>query len=279
MRFESMGHDRADRPLWLTCGCSAAVGIVAYHRNATASRPERADTVVVDRRCRAVQFTNLPNESGEYRRARDNLQLAEIELMRHREQVAQMRRDLPPGPPVPDYEFTECLAPGTPEEATRAVPLHELFSGPGRPLIVYHLMFGKLQTSPCPMCTMWVDGMNGIARHVTPNADLVVVAAAETGPLSEFAAARGWSDIRLLSAGDSSFKFDLGSEDAEGVQDSRVSVFVRDSEGTVHHTYTGAPRMSDDIDQRGIDLLSPTWHLLDLTPPGRGEFVASLDYG
>jgi len=28
--------------------------------------------------------------------------------------------------------------------------------------------------------------------------------------------------------------------------------------------------MSDDIDQRGFDLLSPVWHLLDLTPRGRG---------
>jgi predicted dithiol-disulfide oxidoreductase (DUF899 family) len=37
--------------------------------------------------------------------------------------------------------------------------------------------------------------------------------------------------------------------------------------------------MSDDVDQRGIDLLCATWHLLDLTPDGRGDWYASLDYG
>ena len=225
-----------------------------------------------------MQLTNLTDESDQYRRARTELQLAEIELMRHRERVAQMRRELPPGPALPDYEFAEPATPGEGGEAVRTVHLGDLFAGPGRPLIIYHLMYGKRQTSPCPMCTMWVDGMNGIAHHVEPRADLAVVAAAEVGPLQEFARSRGWTNIRLLSAATSTFKFDLGSEDAEGVQDSRVSVFVQDEEGTVHHRYTAAPRMSDDIDQRGIDLLSPTWHLFDLTPTGRGEFFAALDY-
>jgi predicted dithiol-disulfide oxidoreductase (DUF899 family) len=36
--------------------------------------------------------------------------------------------------------------------------------------------------------------------------------------------------------------------------------------------------MADDIDQRGIDLLAPVWHLLDLTPQGRGDWHPSLDY-
>lgn len=35
--------------------------------------------------------------------------------------------------------------------------LSELFSGPGRPLIVYHFMYGKRNTTACPMCTMWTD--------------------------------------------------------------------------------------------------------------------------
>ncbi len=36
--------------------------------------------------------------------------------------------------------------------------------------------------------------------------------------------------------------------------------------------------MADDIDERGIDLLAPVWHLLDLTPRGRGDWYPSLDY-
>jgi predicted dithiol-disulfide oxidoreductase (DUF899 family) len=225
-----------------------------------------------------MQLTNLPDESSDYRSAREALRLAEIELAVHRERVAAMRRALPPGPAVADYGFTECLSPLDGDDGTtRTVRLGELFTGADRPLIVYHLMYGKLQTSPCPMCTMWIDGFDGIARHVMQNADIVVVAAAEIAPLRAHARRRGWTDIRLLSAGDSTFKFDLGSEDAAGNQDSRVSVFVRSADGSVHHTYTGAPRMSDELDQRGIDLLCPTWHLLDLTPSGRGDWYSSLD--
>ncbi|MGA2835629.1 MAG: DUF899 family protein [Acidimicrobiales bacterium] len=222
-----------------------------------------------------MEFTNLTAESGGYRDAREALRLAELDLVRRRENVARMRRDLPPGPLVPDYEFVECASP---DWADRPIHLSGLFSGPGRPLIVYHLMFGKRQTTPCPMCTMWVDGFNGIARHVAPNADFAVVAAADTGPLRQFAGGRGWSGIRVLSAGDSTFKFDLGSEDAEGNQDSRVSVFVQDADGGVRHTYTSSPHLSEEVEERGIDLLCATWHLLDLTPQGRGDWYAALDY-
>jgi predicted dithiol-disulfide oxidoreductase (DUF899 family) len=46
----------------------------------------------------------------------------------------------------------------------------------------------------------------------------------------------------------------------------------------VHHHYTAHPTLSEDIDQRGIDLLSPVWNVLDLTPQGRGDWYAELDY-
>jgi predicted dithiol-disulfide oxidoreductase (DUF899 family) len=222
-----------------------------------------------------MELTNLTDESAEYRSAREELLLAEIDLLRHRERVAGLRRALPPGPVVPDYEFLEPAGAGGPE---RRVRLSELFTGPGRPLIVYHYMFGKRQTSPCPMCSMWIDGFDGVARHVDRTADFVVVAAADGASLREVAHRRGWSSVRLLSAGTSTFKLDFASEDGEGNQDSRVSVFVRDDDGTVRHSYTAAPRMSDDVDQRGIDLLCPTWHLLDLTPGGRGDWYPSLTY-
>ncbi len=226
-----------------------------------------------------MEFTNLTDESPEYRDAREALRVAELDLMRRREQVAQMRRDLPAGPVLPDYEFVECTSPdGSADGTDRPIRISELFSGPDRALIVYHLMFGKRDTTPCPMCTMWVDGFNGIARHVVPNADFAVVAAADTGPLREFAGRRGWTGLRVLSAGDSTFKYDLGSEDAEGNQDSRISVFAKDADGRVRHTYTSSPHLSEDVEERGIDLLCATWHLLDLTPQGRGDWYAALDY-
>ncbi|MFC9238352.1 DUF899 family protein [Streptomyces decoyicus] len=223
--------------------------------------------------------TNLTGESADYVSAREELQQAEIELMRHRERVAELRRRLPLGPVVEDYAFEEGPADLQAGDApTQTVRLGGLFTRPGRDLVVYHLMYGKKQTEPCPMCTMWCDGFNGVAHHVAQNVDLAIVAAADLPTLRAHARDRKWTNLRLLSAGSSSFKYDLGSEDAEGNQDSTVSVFTRDDDGAVRHVYSGHPRMSDDIDQRGIDLLSPVWHLLDLTRRGRGDWFAALSY-
>src|SRR5438874_2451459 len=53
----------------------------------------------------------LPGESDVYRRARDELLQAEIELRRQEEAVAAQRRRLPLGGVVPeDYVFEECAA-------------------------------------------------------------------------------------------------------------------------------------------------------------------------
>ncbi|MER5392271.1 DUF899 family protein [Saccharopolyspora sp. NPDC002686] len=226
-----------------------------------------------------MRQTNLTGETAEYVHAREELRQAEMELMRHRERVADLRRRLPLGPVVDDYVFEEGPADlHAGDEPVREVRLGELFTGPDRDLVVYHLMYGKAQTEPCPMCTMWIDGFNGIAHHVEQNADLAIVAAADLPALREHARNRGWTNLRLLSAAKSTFKRDLGSEDDEGNQDSTVSVFTRDGGGEVRHFYSAHPRMSEEVDERGIDLLSPVWHILDLTPRGRGDWYASLDY-
>ncbi|MEU6145700.1 DUF899 family protein [Streptomyces sp. NPDC047081] len=226
-----------------------------------------------------LRHTRLTGESTEYLAAREELRLAEIELMRHREQVAAQRRALPPGPPLEDYVFLEGPADLDAGDApVREVRLSELFTGPERPLIVYQFMYGKKQTDPCPMCTLWIDGFNGIARHVTRIAEFVIAAAADPATLRQHARNRGWAGLRLLSCGDSTFKYDTGSEDEDGEQDSTVSVFTRDGDGTVRHFYSAHPRMAGDIKERGIDLLAPVWHLLDLTPGGRGDWYPDLNY-
>jgi predicted dithiol-disulfide oxidoreductase (DUF899 family) len=51
--------------------------------------------------------TNLPNESPEYLAKREELRLAEIELMKQRERCAELRRGLPKGAVIRDYEFLE----------------------------------------------------------------------------------------------------------------------------------------------------------------------------
>src|SRR5918996_5582842 len=229
---------------------------------------------------RTYRQTNLANESPEYLAKREELRLAEIELMNQREKVATLRRQLPPGAILEDYEFVE--GPTSLDEGdapTKKVRLSELFTAPDRALVIYQFMYGKKQTTPCPMCTAWIDSWNGVAHHLAQIIDLAVVAAADLPALRAHARKRGWDKLRLLSAGESTFKYDLGSEDREGRQDSTISVFTRDSDGTLRHFYSSHPRLAEDIDERGIDELNPIWNVLDLTPQGRGKWYASLEYG
>ena len=226
-----------------------------------------------------LRQTNLPDESEEYLLKRDELRRAEIELRNQRERVAELRRQLPQGPAVEDYVFDEVSAKldagDTPVQKTR---LSELFTSPQRSVVIYHFMFGKKQTKPCPMCTAWIDGYNGVAPHLDQNLDFAIVAAAGLASLRSYARTRGWNRLRLLSAGASTFKYDLGSENREGDQDSAISVFSRDSDGTIRHSYTGHPWLAPDIKERGIDELTPIWNLMDLTRQGRGTFYTKLEY-
>ncbi len=223
--------------------------------------------------------TNLTNESPQYLAQREELRLAEIELTHHRERVAKLRRNLPQGAALADYSFAEGPRDLNAGDSARTTHLSELFTRPDRSLVVYHLMYGKRQVKPCPMCTAWIDAANGVAHHLAQKLDLAVVAAADLPALRAHARTRGWDKLRLLSAGNNTFKYDLGSEDREGNQDSAISVFTRDTDGTVRHFYTAHPRMAAEIKERGIDLLAPFWHFMDLTPQGRGDWYTSLSYG
>ena len=224
--------------------------------------------------------TNLTSESAEYLEKREQLRLAEIELMKQRERVAELRRHLPEGATVEDYDFEEGphnLNSG--DSPVSNVRLSELFTKSDRSLVIYHFMYGKKNSKACPMCTAWIDGVNGIAHHLAQKLDFALVAAADVPTLRAFARERGWDKLRLLSGAKNTFKFDFGSENPDGGQDSTLSVFTRGADGAVRHFYTAHPRLSPEIRERGIDLLSPIWHFLDLTPQGRGNWYTSLDYG
>ena len=226
-----------------------------------------------------MRQTNLTNEPEEYLAGREELRLAEIDEMHHRERVAELRRRLPKGAEIQDYAFYEGPADlHAGDEPVTTVRLSKLFSRPDRALVIYHLMYGKAQTTPCPMCTMWIDGYNGVAHHFAQNFDFAIAAAADPAALRAHARDRGWDNLRLLSCGESTFKYDFASEDAEGNQDSTLTVFMHEPDGTLRHFYTGHPHLADDINQRGIDLLTPVYNMLDLTPGGRGDWYAELTY-
>lgn len=192
---------------------------------------------------------------------------AELALIDQREAVAEMRRSLPIAPAGTDYEF-DTLVDGT----ARRTKLSELFSAPGRTLVVYHFMYGKQQTSPCPMCSMWTDGWNAIARHLERRIDFVVAASSSIDDWVEIAHGRGWTDLRLASAAPSRFKAEIGGEDADGNQWPFISVWTLDGAGRPRQRYGGSA-IFDDQRGRGLDLLSPVWNFFDLTPEGRGDFM------
>ena len=88
--------------------------------------------------------TRYPNESADYRAARTALLAEELELRRHLERVAAMRRALPPGGEVlGDYRFEGENGPAS---------FADLF-GDKPTLAVYSYMFGPQRQRPCPMCT------------------------------------------------------------------------------------------------------------------------------
>ncbi len=123
-------------------------------------------------------------------------------------------------------------------------------------------------------------GESAAATLAQPHGANGHVAGVQIGGAANTRSGAAKSKLRLLSAAEgSTFKYDLGSEDREGNQDSTVSVFTRDSDGTLRHFYSAHPRMGDDIRERGIDLLTPAYNVLDLRPRGRGDWYASLDYG
>ena len=112
------------------------------------------------------------------------------------------------------------------------------------------------------MCTAWIDSWNGVAHHFAQTIDVAIVAAADPATLRAYARTRGWDKLRLLSAGDGTFKYDLGGEDAQGNQDSTISVFTRDTDGTLRHftvSIQGWPKTSKSAGLMSIIRFGMCW--------------------
>ena len=132
----------------------------------------------------------IPNENAAYRAARTALLVEEIELRRHAERVAALRRNLPPGAVVEgDYRF---------EGEEGAVDFAGLFRDKPT-LVAYSYMFGPERERPCPMCTNLLGGWEGNAADVDQRASLVVIARSPIAKLIAWKRERGWRNLRLYS--------------------------------------------------------------------------------
>ncbi len=220
----------------------------------------------------------FPNEPPEYRASRDALLAAEIDLRRQVEKVAAQRRALSLGGRVKeDYVFTERVG-----GEEKSVKLSELFLPGKDTLFLYNFMYGPKAKHPCPMCTSFLDGLDGQFQHLTQRIAVVVVARSPITRILEFAASRKWSRLRLISSANNTYNADYFGEDAQGNQWPMANVFVR-SDAMIHHFWGSEMLYADSTkgeDTRHIDMLWPLWNVLDLTPGGRGaDFYPKLSYG
>lgn len=203
--------------------------------------------------------------------ARKRLLAEEKDLTRLRDRVSEHRRALPWVRVDKRYVFD-----GPQGEATLA----DLFQGRSQ-LIVYHFMFAPDWEEGCKSCSFWADNFNGFVAHL--NQRDVTFAAISRAPLPKlqaFAKRLGWS-FPWLSSNGNDFNYDFGvSFTPEALAQGEVtynytpiktsltelpgiSVFYKDEDGTVFHTYSTYAR--------GLDMLNAAYHYLDLAPKGRDE--------
>ena len=209
----------------------------------------------------------MPGADDTYRTAREKLYQAERALRDQIESVAEMRRDLPAGPVVSDYEF---------DEGGKPVRLSELFAQGKPELIVYHLMYFADDDEFCPMCSMWVDSWNAVSKHIEQRANIVVATRAPLEKVNAWAKKRGWSSIRILADVGPAFAKDMGAEDGSGDPVETVAVFIKEG-SVIRNTYLSHAYMFDEW--RFNDLLTPVWQIFDLLPSGRSEdWHPSNDY-
>ena len=161
--------------------------------------------------------------------------------------------------------------------------LAELFDGRSQ-LVVYHFMWLWDRELGCPNCSFLADHFDGADLHLAHHdVSLVVIT---RGPIAKFAPyvkRLGWR-FNWASSYENDFNFDYHvsfteEELAKGAIDYNyetiddpqyqndempgVSVFYKDENGDVFHTYSSYAR--------GLDILVGAHNFLDLTPKGRHE--------
>jgi len=209
----------------------------------------------------------------EWRTARVALLEREKELTAMKDALAAARRALPWVRVEQNYVFDGPNGP---------VTLSQLFEGRSQ-LFIKHFMMGPGQSRQCVGCSLEVDHLEGIRVHLE-NHDLTYAAVARA-PIEEIERLKrkmGW-DFTWVSSyrNDFNFDFNVSFSDAEIAQGrgyynyqevdvhpamidlSGDSVFVKDDDGQVYHTYSAYARGGEQF--LGI------YAYLDVTPKGRAE--------
>ena len=196
----------------------------------------------------------------------------EKEFTRLRDELSRQRRELPWEKVTKSYVFDGPRGKET---------LAELFENRSQ-LVVYHLMFAPAWDEACKSCSFWADNFNGIDIHLAHrDITFLAISRAPLPKLEAYKKRMGWS-FKWVSAGESDFNYDFQvSHDPEAAKNgdgattttaraSRVgeempgvSVFYKDRNGDIYHTYSTY--------SRGIDLLNGAYNYIDLTPKGRDE--------
>jgi predicted dithiol-disulfide oxidoreductase (DUF899 family) len=203
--------------------------------------------------------------------ARTALLARERALTRLRDQLAQERRSLP---------WVRVEKPYVLEGPDGPVTLADLFHGRSQ-LFVKHFMMAPGQRTLCVGCALEVDHLKGLLTHLE-NHDVSYVAVARA-PIAEIEPVRKRMDWRFpfVSSFHSDFNYDFNvsfrPEDMAagrafynfrhgnpGLEDlSGDSVFLRDTNGEIFHTYSTFARGGEEF--LGI------YRLLDVMPRGRAE--------
>lgn len=208
----------------------------------------------------------------EWLAARTQLLAREKQFLRLRDELSSERRALPWERVTKSYVF---------EGSAGRQTLAELFGGRSQ-LIVYHFMFAPEWEAGCRGCSFLADSFNGGIPHLEQrDVAFAAVSRAPLAKLEAFAKRMGWT-FKWVSSGASDFNYDFQAsfrpaEVADGsavynyrkydetTADERpgISVFFKDRDGAIFHTYSAYAR--------GLDPMIVAYQMLDLAPKGRDE--------
>jgi predicted dithiol-disulfide oxidoreductase (DUF899 family) len=219
-----------------------------------------------------------PNESAEYRKARNDLLVEEIELRRHIARVAAMRRALPAGGEAKgDYQF---IGESSSVAGANPVGLADLF-GDKDTLFVYNWMYGPKRARPCPMCTALLSSLDGNADHIRQRLAMAIVGLSPIERQVAFKVERGWRNLPMYFDVNGKFSQDYHAIMDDGTDTAAIHVFIR-RDGAVRHFWsaeTGFVPADPGEDPTTAPDLMPLWNVLDLSPEGRGtDWYPKISY-